>query len=217
MHALVTGAGGFLGRYIVERLVARGDRVRGLARGEYPALQGLGVEMVRGDLADRDTVTFACQGIDCVFHVASRVGIWGPWREFYATNVVGTQNVIEACRASGVGRLVFTSSPSVTFDGRDQCGVDESAPYPTRWLAHYPHSKALAEQAVLAANDAGWLANLCAASPFGMGAAGSPFDGPVDRACPLGPPTAGGRRGEPGGHDLMSRMLRRPTSAPPTH
>ena len=164
MHALVTGAGGFLGRYIVERLVARGDRVRGLARGEYPLLQSLGVEMVRGDLADRDTVTFACQGIDCVFHVASRVGIWGPWREFYATNVVGTQNVIEACRASGVGRLVFTSSPSVTFDGRDQCGVDESAPYPTRWLAHYPHSKVLAEQAVLAANDADGL-RTCALRP----------------------------------------------------
>ncbi len=118
MHALVTGAGGFLGRYIVEALLARGDRVRGLARGEYPQLQSLGVEMVRGDLADRDTVTFACQGIDCVFHVASRVGIWGPWREYYASNVVGTENVIDACRASGVGRLVFTSSPSVTFDGQ---------------------------------------------------------------------------------------------------
>jgi nucleoside-diphosphate-sugar epimerase len=152
MHALVTGAGGFLGRYIVEALVARGDRVRGLARGDYPELQSLGVEMVRGDLTDRKTVFAACQGIDCVFHVASRVGIWGSWREYYAANVVGTQNVIEACRASGVGRLVFTSSPSVTFDGRDQCGVDESAPYPTRWLAHYSHSKALAEQAVLAAN-----------------------------------------------------------------
>jgi 2-alkyl-3-oxoalkanoate reductase len=153
MHALVTGAGGFLGRYIVEALLARGDQVRGLARGEYPQLQSLGVEMIRGDLADRETVTFACQGIECVFHVASRVGIWGPWREYYSANVVGTQNVIEACRACGVGRLVFTSSPSVTFDGRDQCGIDESAPYPTTWLANYPKSKAIAEQAVLAADD----------------------------------------------------------------
>jgi len=152
MHALVTGAGGFLGRYIVEALIARGDRLRGLARGDYPGLQSLGVEMIRGDLAERDTVAAACQGIDCVFHVASRVGIWGLWREYYSTNVVGTQNVIDACRVNGVGRLVFTSSPSVTFDGRDQCGVDESAPYPTRWLAHYPHSKALAERAVLAAD-----------------------------------------------------------------
>ena len=47
----------------------------------------------------------------------------------------------------------FSSSPSVTFDGTDQKGVDESAPYPTEWLCHYPHSKALAEQHVLAAND----------------------------------------------------------------
>ncbi len=152
MHALVTGTGGFLGRYIAEALVARGDRVRGLARGEYPELRSLDVEMLCGDLADRATVASACKGIDCVFHVASRVGIWGPWREYYSANVVGTQNVIDACRGNGVGRLVFTSSPSVTFDGRDQCGVNESAPYPSRWLAHYPHSKALAEQAVLAAN-----------------------------------------------------------------
>jgi nucleoside-diphosphate-sugar epimerase len=152
MHALVTGAGGFLGRYIVDALLARGDKVRGFARGQYLGLSERGVEMVRGDLADRAAVDSACQGVDCVFHVASRVGIWGPCREFYTTNVVGTHLVIAGCRAAGVRRLVFTSSPSVTFDGRDQCGVDESAPYPTRWLAHYPHSKALAEQAVLAAN-----------------------------------------------------------------
>jgi nucleoside-diphosphate-sugar epimerase len=163
MHALVTGAGGFLGRYILESLVARGDRVRGLARGEYPELKSLGIEMIRGDLADRATVVAACKGIDCVFHVASRVGIWGPWREYHSANVVGTHHVIDACRANGVGRLVFTSSPSVTFDGRDQCGVDESAPYPSQWLANYPHSKALAEQAVLAAN--GDALRTCALRP----------------------------------------------------
>jgi nucleoside-diphosphate-sugar epimerase len=152
MHALVTGAGGFLGRYIVEALIARGEKVRGFARGEYPELQQLGVQMVRGDLADRDAVLAACRGIDCVFHVGGRVGIWGPWSEYHRANVVGTHNVIDACRAQGAGRLVFTSSPSVTFDGTDQCGVDESAPYPKRWLAHYPHSKAFAEQLILAAN-----------------------------------------------------------------
>jgi 2-alkyl-3-oxoalkanoate reductase len=152
MHALVTGAGGFLGRYIVEALVARGDRVRGLARGEYPELQQLGAEMIRGDLANRDAVFGACRDVDCVFHVGGRVGIWGPWSEYHLANVVGTQNVIDACRAHDVKRLVFTSSPSVTFDGADQRGIDESAPYPAHWLAHYPHSKALAEQLVLAAN-----------------------------------------------------------------
>jgi 2-alkyl-3-oxoalkanoate reductase len=157
MHALVTGPGGFLGQYIVEALIGRGDRVRGLARGTYPHLQRFGVEMVRGDLADFDAVCEACRDIDCVFHVGGRVGIWGSWDEYYRANIVGTENVIAACRASGVRRLVFTSSPSVTFDGTDQRGADETAPYPTRWLAHYPHSKAVAEQAVLAANDAGKL------------------------------------------------------------
>lgn len=152
MNALVTGPGGFLGRYIVEQLLARGDRVRGFARGDYSELRAMGVELVRGDLADAAAVSAACAGVDCVFHVAGRVGIWGPWREYYEANVMGTQNVIAGCREHGVERLVFTSSPSVTFDGSDQCGSDESAPYPTKWLAHYPHSKALAEQAVLAAN-----------------------------------------------------------------
>ena len=117
MHALVTGAGGFLGRYIVEALVARGDRVRGFARGKYPELQQLGVDTVRGDLADPDAVFAACRDVDCVFHVGGRVGIWGPWSQYNRANVVGTQNVIDACRAHDVGRLVFTSSPSVTFDG----------------------------------------------------------------------------------------------------
>lgn len=153
MHALVTGAGGFLGQYIVEQLVARGDRVRALARSRYPALEGLGIETVQADIQDAAAVKKECHGIDCVFHVAAIAGIWGPWRQYYGINTLGTQNVIAACRAAGVPRLVFTSSPSVTFAGRDQCGIDESAPYPARWLAHYPHSKALAEEAVLAAND----------------------------------------------------------------
>ena len=90
-----------------------------------------------------------------VFHVAGVAGIWGPWQHYYATNTLGTQNVIAACRWQGVGRLVYTSSPSVTFDGSPQRGVDESGPYAQKWLCHYPHSKALAEQAVLAANGPG--------------------------------------------------------------
>jgi nucleoside-diphosphate-sugar epimerase len=173
MHALVTGAGGFLGQYIVGALLARGNRVRGLARGEYPQLTAHGVEMLRGDVADAATIRGACQGVDCVFHVASRIGIWGPWREYYQTNVVGTHLVIAGCREAGVRRLVFTSSPSVTFDGRDQCGVNESAPYPKRWLAHYPHSKALAEQAVLAANGVDGM-QTCALRPHLIWGPGDP-------------------------------------------
>src|SRR5262245_23658243 len=152
MHALVTGAGGFLGRYLVEQLVARGDRVRGFARHRYPQLDALGVESIQGDIQDATAVERVCEGIDVVFHVAAVAGLWGPWRQYHGINTLGTANVVAACRNCRVGRLVYTSSPSVTFAGCDQCGVDESAPYPTRWLAHYPHSKALAEQLVLAAN-----------------------------------------------------------------
>ncbi|MEM6798646.1 MAG: NAD-dependent epimerase/dehydratase family protein [Planctomycetota bacterium] len=163
MHALVTGPGGFLGRYIVEQLLARGDTVRGLVRrdptrGDYPVLAQAGVEMVRGDLTDRAAVVRACEGIDCVFHVAGRVGVWGHWFDYFQANVQGTLNVLGACQEQGVGRLVFTSSPSVTFDAADagaahQRGVNEAAArYPQRWLAHYPHSKALAEDFVLTMN-----------------------------------------------------------------
>lgn len=152
MLALVTGAGGFLGRYVAEALIARGDRVRGLARGQYPELARLGVDCRSIDLADRDQVTAACEGVDAVFHVAGLAGIWGPWQTYYRTNTLGTQHIVEGCLRHGVTRLVYTSTPSVTFDGSDQCGVDERAPYAEKWLCHYPHSKALAEQHVLAAN-----------------------------------------------------------------
>lgn len=152
MHTLVTGASGFLGGQVVRQLVERGDRVRALVRRTSPELAALGVEQALGDVREPSAVRAACRGIEAVFHVAGVAGIWGPWEHYHAVNAVGTENVIDACRRAGVGRLIYTSSPSVTFDGKPQCGVDESAPYPAVWLCHYPHSKALAEAAVLAAD-----------------------------------------------------------------
>ena len=118
-----------------------------------PALDALGVETVQADLCDRAATVAACRGMDAVFHAGGVTGIGGPWKRYYQVNTVGTRHVVEGCRTHGVGRLVFTSSPSVTFDGHDQRGVDESAPYATRWLSGYARSKALAEQEVLAANE----------------------------------------------------------------
>lgn len=152
MKALVTGGGGFLGRAVVEQLVARGDRVRILARGDYPDLTKMDVELLRGDIRDAETVRTACANCDVVFHVAARSGFWGDYALYYEPNVVGTKNVLDACRASGVGRLVYTSSPSVVFHGRDMEGVDESVPYPARYVSNYSATKAMAERAVLAAN-----------------------------------------------------------------
>jgi nucleoside-diphosphate-sugar epimerase len=154
---LVTGGGGFLGRYIVEQLLARGDDVTVFARGAYPELEALGARVVRGDLQDAEAVKRACAGMDVVFHVAAKAGMWGLWDEFYGVNVTGTQNVIAACRANGVPKLINTSSPSVIFDGEPHEGVDEAYPYPTHYESPYPHTKAIAEQDVIAAHSPGLL------------------------------------------------------------
>lgn len=159
-QALVTGGGGFLGLYIVEQLVARGDKVRVLCRGNYPRLAELGVECVAGDIRDPASVSSACAGVDTVFHVAAVSGIWGSWQHYYGINTQGTENVISGCRAQSVSRLIYTSSPSVIYDGQDHFGANESLPYPKDYLCHYPHSKALAERAVLAANGTGGLATV---------------------------------------------------------
>jgi nucleoside-diphosphate-sugar epimerase len=153
MKALVTGGGGFLGGVIVRMLLERGDQVRSFSRGAHLALAGMGVEQVQGDLADREALFRAAQGCDIVFHVAAKAGIWGSYDAFYRANVTGTENVIAACRIQGIPTLVHTSSPSVVFDGRDVEGGDESLPYPPRFEAHYPKTKALAEQCVLGANS----------------------------------------------------------------
>jgi 2-alkyl-3-oxoalkanoate reductase len=153
MKALVTGGGGFLGGAIVRMLRERGDQVRSFSRSNYPALAALGVEQVQGDLGDRAAVSAAANGCGIVFHVAAKAGVWGSYADFHRANVTGTANVLEACRANGIRKLVYTSSPSVVFDGSDVEGGDESLPYPSSYEAHYPRTKALAEQMVLAADS----------------------------------------------------------------
>lgn len=152
MKALVTGGGGFLGGAVVRLLRERGDQVASFSRGEYPELARLGVVQYRGDLADREALLRAAEGCDLLFHVAARAGIWGSYEEFHRANVIGTENVLAACREQGITRLVHTSSPSVVFDGRDVEGGNESLPYPKSFHAPYPRTKAQAERLVLAAN-----------------------------------------------------------------
>lgn len=148
----MTGGGGFLGGAVVRALLARGDEVRSLARGAYPALDAAGVRTFRGDVADLDAVRRAAAGCDVVFHVAARAGIGGPAAAYRRANVDGTRTVVVACRAERVGRLVHTSTPSVVHAGRDISGGTEDLPYPARHGAAYPATKAAAERTVLAAN-----------------------------------------------------------------
>ncbi len=152
MKALVTGGGGFLGGVIVRMLRERGDQVLSISRSGYPALTSLGAKQIQADLTDKAALIKAAAGCDIIFHVAAKAGIWGSYDAFYQANVIGTENVLEACRANGISKLVYTSSPSVVFDGKDVEGGNESLPYPQHYEAHYPQTKALAEQMVLAAN-----------------------------------------------------------------
>jgi len=152
-RALVTGGGGFLGKAIARMLLARGVEVRSLSRGDYPELTAMGVEHVSAALGDGEAVSRAAEGCDAVFHVAAKAGVWGPYDDYHEANVTGTERVLAACRAQGVPRLIYTSTPSVTFAGEHQEGVDESAPYPTQFLTAYPETKAIAERMVLKAND----------------------------------------------------------------
>jgi 2-alkyl-3-oxoalkanoate reductase len=150
-RVLVTGGGGFLGGAIIKCLVKRGDRVISFSRGFYPELSTMGVEQIQGDISDAAAVGQACRETDLVFHVAAKPGIWGDYITYYQTNVVGTRNVIDACKQHNVSRLVYTSSPSVVFDGTDMEGINESVPYTEKYHAHYPKTKAMAERLVTAA------------------------------------------------------------------
>jgi nucleoside-diphosphate-sugar epimerase len=152
---LVTGGGGFLGLAVVRALTARGDRVRTFSRKPHPALKAMPVDHLLGDIADRQALEKACKGVDAVYHTAAKPPPWGAYRDYHRANVTGTLNVIAACRRNQVPRLIHTSTPSVIFDGRDLEGVDESVPYPTRYTAHYPMTKAAAEKAVIRAGSEG--------------------------------------------------------------
>ena len=152
MKALVTGGGGFLGRHIVKKLLARGDSVRILGRRCYPDWEARGVETLSADLQDKAAVEHACLGMDAVFHVAALAGYWGPWDAYYGPNVVGTENVLSGCRKAGVRKLIYTSTPSVVSAPGNQEHVDERVPYPEKFECPYPATKALAEQLVLKAN-----------------------------------------------------------------
>ncbi len=152
-NILVTGGGGFLGHAIVQQLLDKGHRVVSFSRCTHPDLDTLDVPQLSGDIADADAVKDAVRGMDAVFHVAAKAGVWGALEDYHRPNVIGTRNVISACRSSRVPMLIYTSSPSVVFDGGDMQGVDESVPYPAHYHAPYPQTKAMAEQAVLAAAD----------------------------------------------------------------
>jgi len=153
MNVLVTGGGGFMGMALIKRLISEGHRVTSFSRREYPLHWALGISSIQADLKNRDAIEKACENRDVVFHLAAKVGIWGKEEEFFSTNVDGTENVIRACLSQGVTRIVYTSASGVVFDGSDLNGIDESYPYPEKFVSYYAASKAKAEQLILQANS----------------------------------------------------------------
>lgn len=153
MKILITGAAGFLGRHLSKSLQAKGHEVTNFSRGQYPDLLENGIKTICGDISDAAIVEAALIGFDAVFHVASKVGIWGKYDDYYKTNVIGTQNIIDACKKQGIKKLIYTSSPSVVFGTESLAGVGEEQGYPSKYISSYAKTKALAEKRILEANS----------------------------------------------------------------
>ena len=155
MNVLVTGGGGFLGRRIVQLLRARGDQVRVLSRRRHPEVEAAGAFSLTGDIRDYDAVRQAMRGVDTVFHVAAKVGTWGNPGDFRSVNVEGTRLLLDAARKTGVGRFIYTSTPSVVGYAKDVDNGGPELPYARIHESPYAASKAEGERLVLEANDGG--------------------------------------------------------------
>lgn len=151
----VTGGSGFIGGQLIQRLVADDVAVRALARSATAAARvaALGAEPVAGDLSDVAALTAGCAGAEVAFHAAARASATGSRQEFTAANVDGTRHVIEACRRSGVGRLVHVGTEAALMVGQPLIDVDETAPLRPDSPAPYAATKAAAELLVTDANS----------------------------------------------------------------
>jgi nucleoside-diphosphate-sugar epimerase len=153
---LITGGTGFTGLHLAERLLRAGYAVRLGGRNFSQAGQvlALGAQAYALELSDSHNVLQACDGVQVVCHVGALSSAWGKFEDFWQSNVVGTQNILQACRTCGVQRLVHISSPSAWFDGTPhQLAREIDLTPPRRWLSYYSQTKFLAEQAVLQADD----------------------------------------------------------------
>ena len=163
-RCLVTGAAGFLGSHLVQKLLDEGYSVRAVIRNTPLELEHPKLEIVRGAVEDADRMVEVCEGIDTVFHTVAQLALLGgaaasgSYRESaYAANVGGVENLIAACLAHGVKRFIHTSSVDVCFNSEVDLDMGEHTPYATNMSCLYTETKIAGEKAVLEANRKGGL------------------------------------------------------------
>jgi nucleoside-diphosphate-sugar epimerase len=153
MKILVTGGGGFLGSAVSRQLTQAGHQVIAYQRSAADHLKPVGIEVFQGDICDKSALASAAKGCGAIIHTAGKAGVWGKAADYHRVNVDGTKAVLRVCEELSIPILVHTSSPSIVQGGRDIEGGDESLPLTSKFLAHYPASKAQAELLVLQANS----------------------------------------------------------------
>lgn len=151
-NVLVTGANGFLGSALVRQLKQKFN-VKTLVRktSDLTNLEGQNIEVIYGDLRDKDSLFRACRGVYAVFHAAADYRLWvRNSEELYESNVTGTKNLLEAAYKSDVKKLVYTSSVAALGTNPDGAPANEETPVAIeQMIGHYKRSKFLAEQTVL--------------------------------------------------------------------
>lgn len=147
---VVTGATGHIGANLVRALLAQGRPVRALLHVNRRAIEGLEVEIARGDVCDLASLCRAFDGAEVVYHLAGRISLsMGDWSLLEAVNITGARNVVEACLQCGVRRLVHFSSIHALIQEPLDVPVDESRPLvESRSCPSYDRSKAAGEKEV---------------------------------------------------------------------
>jgi nucleoside-diphosphate-sugar epimerase len=144
---IITGATGFLGRNLAERFHADGLHVTATGRSSLVGdeLRKNDIHFKQADIMDLDQLNNAFSHADCVIHCAAKSGPWGKYRDFYDTNVVGTRNVIKLCKKHNIKKIIFISTPSIYFTGKDRYNISEGEPLPDRQASNYAKTKLISE------------------------------------------------------------------------
>jgi nucleoside-diphosphate-sugar epimerase len=158
MKVIVTGATGFIGRNITENLSMDGIDViaTGRAKVVNHFLKNRYIDYKTADIRDADQFINTFETVDCVIHCAAKAGDWGRASEFYDVNVLGTRNVMKACEKYGIKKIIFISTPSVYFTGKDRFNISESEPLPANQLTNYAKTKLIAEKELMDFSNFGY-------------------------------------------------------------